>query len=200
MDFPGTLAKLLENTFNINSRARCLLVPVIPALGLSIKCFWVDKIYSFVIIVSNMSILKIKNITNIQKVIAFLFLALLFVCSQVYQFSHLHHFHNDGSLAFEVSYHPLDVAVEHSSAHHHNKEKSSHKNDSQHENENIEDWNLRRAQSTKNLTFDVQSFFFSNYSLPPVGIKKTNSFFQNPSLTKEHYISCSAIRGPPLFG
>lgn len=169
-------------------------------LGLSSKCFWADKIYIFVILVPNMSILKIKNINKVQKVSTFLFLALLF-CSQIYQFSHLHHFHNDGSLAFEVSYHPLAIGVEHSSAHHHNEEKSSHKNDSQHKYENKEDWNLRRIQSANNLTFEVQPLSISSsYSPPPAGIEKVNSFFQNPSLPKDYYLSCSAIRGPPLFG
>ena len=146
-----------------------------------------------------MSVLKIKKIANLQKISIYLFLALLF-CSQVYQFSHLHHFHKDGSVAFEVSYHPFDIAIEHSSTHDHNEERSSHKHDSQHEYENKEVWRTRRPQSANNLSLDVPALFFSVSSLPPVGLWKTNSFYQNPSLTKEHFISCSAIRGPPLFG
>lgn len=146
-----------------------------------------------------MSRLKAIKIFNIQKVSTFVFLALLF-CSQVNQFSHLHHFHNGGSLAIEVSYHPLDVEVEHSSAHSHNEENSPYKNDSQHEYENKKDWNLRRVQSSSNLSFDVQAFSFSSNSvLPPAGTGKLNSFSKSRYPAIEQYISCSAIRGPPLF-
>ena len=146
-----------------------------------------------------MSLLKTKNITNIQKISTFLFLALLF-CNQVYQFSHLHHFHKDDSLAFEVSYHPFDIEIEHSSTHHHNEERSSHKNDSQHEYENKEVWKIRRSQSTNNLLFDVQAHFFSNSILPPVGFEESVSFYKEPPFTKEYYSSLAIIRGPPLFG
>jgi hypothetical protein len=146
-----------------------------------------------------MSILKNRNIICLHRISSFLFLAL--ICfNQVYQFSHLHHFHKDDSLAFEVSYHPLDIEVEHSSAHHHNEEKSSHPNDSQHKYEKQVDWNITRSQSANNFAFDVQDLFFHTAYLPPVGFEESTSFYQEPSYQKEHYTSSSIIRGPPLFG
>jgi hypothetical protein len=146
-----------------------------------------------------MSILKNKKIICLHRISSFLFMALI-CCNQVYQFSHLHHLHHDDSLVFEVSYHPMDIAVEHSSAHHHNEEKSSHPNDSQHKYENQVDWNILRSQSANNFAFDVQALLFSAFFLPPVGFDKSTPFYQEPSHLKEHYASFPIIRGPPLFG
>ena len=62
-----------------------------------------------------MSILKNKNISNLQRVSTFLLLALIF-SNPLYQFIHVHHVHQDDSLELEISYHPIDIALEHSSA------------------------------------------------------------------------------------
>jgi hypothetical protein len=147
-----------------------------------------------------MSTLKNKNITNLQRVSTFVFLALIFFSSSVNQFVHVHHFHQDDSLELEISYHPIDIALEHASVHNHSEENSSPTNDNQHKYKNQVDWNNSRLQSTTNITFDDQELFFSIVYLPPVGIERSISFYKEPPFTKEHYSSLSTIRGPPLFG
>ena len=143
--------------------------------------------------------LKNKNGSTLQYISAFLFLALM--CSnQVFQFSHLHHFHEDDTLAFEVSYHPLGLTVEHSSAHQHGEERSSHPDDDRHNYENQADYNITRSQSAQTVVYNELSFLFSIVSLPPEGFKRAISFHQESSSTQEEYSSFSIIRGPPLFG
>ena len=143
--------------------------------------------------------LKIKNSIPVHQMSAFLFLALM-CCNQVFQFSHLHHFHEADTLAFEVSYHPLDLVVEHPSAHQHGEERSSHPDDKQHNYENQANCNVTRTQSAHTAVCKEQSPFFFFVYLPPEGIEKSLSFRQEPSSTQEEYSSFSIIRGPPLFG
>lgn len=143
--------------------------------------------------------LKNKTNTPVHQMSAFFFLALM-CCNQVFHFSHLHHFHEDDTLAFEVSYHPLGLVVEHPSAHQHGEERSSHPDNNQHNYENQVDCNITRSQSTQNGTSDEQILLPSIVYLPPGGFEKAISFHQEPTSTKEQYASLSIIRGPPLFG
>ena len=147
-----------------------------------------------------MTTFKNKNINNLCRISSFLLLVL--ICgNQVYQFSHLHHFHEDDSLVVEVSYHPVDVDVLHSSDHVHGEEKSSHSSGHQHKYENKVDWNITRSQATNDSTFDILDLAFSAFYLPSVVChEKYTSFYRQPSFTKEHSVSSSVIRGPPLFG
>ncbi len=144
---------------------------------------------------------KLNNKKNIpvHQINTYLFLTL--ICfTQAFQFSHLHHFHENDALAFEVSYHPLDFVLEHSSAHEHGEKGPSHPSDTQHNYENQIDWNVTRSQSSHNGTFYEQNPLFSIEYLPPAGFEKAISFHQEPASTKEQYASLSIIRGPPLFG
>jgi ABC-type nickel/cobalt efflux system permease component RcnA len=103
-----------------------------------------------------------KNKNNLCQISSFLLLVLI-CCNQVYQFSHLHHFHEDDSLVVEVSYHPVDVDVLHSSAHVHGEEKSSHSSEHQHRYENNVDWSITRSQVTNDSTFDILDLAFSAF-------------------------------------
>jgi hypothetical protein len=143
--------------------------------------------------------LKNKNSITLQHISIFLFLALM-CCNQLFQFSHLHHFHEDDTLAFDVSYHPLDLVVEHSSAHQHGEERSSHPDDNRHNYENQADCNITRSQSAHTVACSEPSIFFSIVYLPPEGFEESISYHQEPSSTQEEYSSFSIIRGPPLFG
>ncbi len=143
--------------------------------------------------------LKNNNSSTLQYLSAFLFLALM-CCNQIFQFSHLHHFHEDDGVAFEVSYHPLGLVVEHSSAHQHGEESSPHPDDDRHNYENQADCNITRSQSTHTIVYNELSLFFSIVYLPPESFEKAISFHQEPSTTQEEYSSFSVIRGPPQFG
>ncbi|MEN8173557.1 MAG: hypothetical protein ABFS03_11850 [Chloroflexota bacterium] len=146
-----------------------------------------------------MSILKNINIMNAQRVSAFLLLALLF-SNPVCQFLHVHHSHQDESFEIEISYHPIEAALEHASAHSHSDENSSSTNDNQHDYKNQVDWNNRRLQTAPLITLAAQEFSYSLSHLPPAGFKESISFYQEPALTKEQHYSVSIIRGPPLLG
>lgn len=143
--------------------------------------------------------LRNKNRSTLQIISAFFFLVLM-SCNQLFQFSHLHHFHEDDTLAFEVRYHPLGLVVEHSSTHQHGEERSSHPDDKQHNYENQVNCNVTRTQSTHTAVCKEQIPFFFFVYLPPAGLEKSLSFHQEPSYTQEEYSSFSIIRGPPLFG
>jgi hypothetical protein len=143
----------------------------------------------------------LKNKINIvlHQIFSIFFLAVI-CCAQIYNFTHLHHFHENNSLAFEVSYHPSNLAIVHSSAHYHNESQSSHSDDHQSQYANKTYSNTTRSQSTNNLTTDEQVLFSPIVYLPPVGFEKYISLYQQSPFIKEHYASFVTIRGPPLFG
>ncbi len=126
----------------------------------------------------------------------FLFLAL--VCSgQVYQSTHLHHFHDNDSVVFELSTHPLDLAVAHSSAHQHHEEESSPQGENEHDFKKKADWNVARSKSVVKLPFDAQTLCCPAYSTPSVDFVKSTPWLQPLACKTEQYASFLIIRGPP---
>ena len=125
-----------------------------------------------------------------------LFLALV-CCGQVYQSAHLHHFHANDSIVFEVSSHPLDVAAAHSSAHQHQEEKSSQQNDNEHNLKKNADWNVTRSKSVIKLPFDAQAFITLAYTPPYVAFSEAPLWYQPPSCKIGQHVSFLTIRGPP---
>ncbi len=132
---------------------------------------------------------------SLWRIACFLFLALI-CCGQAYQSVHLHHFHQNDSVAFEVSSHPIALEVTHTSTHHH-EENSSHEDDNEHKYTTKIGWNVARSKSLTNVTFDAPGLPLSTYSLPPVDFEKVRPFLQVLSCKKDRHISFPIIRGPP---
>jgi hypothetical protein len=119
--------------------------------------------------------------------------------SQVYPFHHLHHFHDEGVSEFEISSHPIEVDVEHSSDHHHDGD-IPHTNDHQHTYDKHIDWHIIRIQNSRTLTSDDQ-YLFSSSSLTQLNNRKLICFDQKelPYIDGSNVYS-SIIRGPPPLG
>jgi hypothetical protein len=133
---------------------------------------------------------------NLWRFACFIFLVLV-CCGQVYQSDHLHHSHNNDSVVFEVSTHPLDIAVEHSSAHQHQEEKSSQQDGNEHNYKTKVDWNVARSKSVIKGPFEAQALFTPAYTPPFVDFGEAPSWHQAPSCKTEQYVSFLIIRGPP---
>lgn len=146
----------------------------------------------------NMPTLKDKKNIYLYRVSIF-FILVLVCCNQVYRFAHSHHFHKNDSLVFEISYHPIRIAIDHSSSHQHD-ENSSHPTDNQHKYKNELNWHLPRCQYTSNFEFAAQALFSSPIHLPPPVLEKFLPFYHASFYLKDHHHAFSIIRGPPLLG
>jgi hypothetical protein len=142
--------------------------------------------------------MRINFLHKMWRIACFIFLAL--VCSsQVYQSTHLHHFHADDSIAFEVSAHLVAIDTDHTSTHHHHDDSSSHEDDVEHNNKKTAWWKAPRLKSFVSIDFEDTSYPVVVSNLHSIVFEKTRPSL--PSLPKpdEGYISYGAIRGPPLL-
>ena len=127
----------------------------------------------------------------------FLLVSLCF--TTICQFAHLHHLHEGDILAFEISCHPLSIAIEHPSIHQHHDEESSHPQNNHQQYESQPDWDLVRLQSSCHLVTNSQDLLsFSLLFFPQIGYSKLLSFFDKPFHFKNFYSPHVTIRGPPL--
>lgn len=140
--------------------------------------------------------IRINFIHSLWRIVGFLFLALV-CCGQGYQSAHLHHSHNNDSVAFEVSSLPLDLAAEQFTEHQHHEEKSTDEDEHEHKYTKKSDWNVARSISIAKVTFDSQALFSSAYTFPRVDFNESTLCPQPPFCKKEPYISFFTIRGPP---
>ena len=132
-----------------------------------------------------------------SRYLRFFLITVLVYFSQVNPFNHIHHFHEDGLLEFEISSHPVEIDIEHESDHHHDSD-SSHKNDHQHTYDNQIDWHIVRTQSQKSLSFENQCILSSISINNTDDNSTTNCNFLKPPLIDSYEISTLIIRGPPL--
>lgn len=119
--------------------------------------------------------------------------------THAYQSTHLHHYHQDDSVAFEVSSHSLALATEHSSTKHHHHEDSSHEDDNEHQYKKKVDWNVARSKTLTHLTLDTPLLPLDFYKLPSINFEKYSTFLQVAAPEKETYPFFGIIRGPPQF-
>lgn len=139
-----------------------------------------------------------KNIITSRWLRSFCFLVVVYF-SQVYPFYHLHHIHKDSFLDFEISSHPLEVEVDHSSDHHH-EEDASHTKDHQHAFDKYINWNIIRTQKPKTLTF------YDQHILPYIPFILNNdnniSCYELSALlyNDDNFVTLKTIRGPPSLG
>ena len=141
--------------------------------------------------------MRINFLHKLWRIACFIFLA--FVCSgQIYQSTHLHHFHADDSIAFEVSAHLLAIDTDHSSTHHHHKDSSSHEDDGEHNNKKTAWRKAPRVKTFVNVDFNDTSHPVAVGNLPNIDFERTRTSL--PTLPKPHegYIFYGVIRGPPL--
>lgn len=118
-------------------------------------------------------------------------------CGHVYQSVHLHHFHNGDFIAFEVSSHPLFVAVDHNSTHHHHDDASSHESDEEHSFEKSSVWRqIARPKWTISTDFDFIGFTVNEY-VSFADLDEPRFHTKSFSVPKEYDSSFGAIRGPP---
>ena len=142
--------------------------------------------------------LKYKGDLNLFRV-CFSFLV-LFYGSQSFQFLHFHHHHTNDSLHIEVSYHPLDLKVEHSSAHHHPEGKTSNSKESQHKYESQIDWTIIRSQSVNQLlSSDEQDPILSKADRPELGFSHSGSCCGEFFFWIKYFRFFTPVRGPPQF-
>ena len=118
------------------------------------------------------------------------------ILNQVYEFLHLHHIHEAGSIVVETSYHPLNTAIKHSSDHNHAEEEKTQKDP--HKFKNHIDWSLRSSRSNF-IKIDPLIFLFTITVLPNLLIEKSIVQEQLTFQIKNHYFSLLIIRGPPIF-
>ena len=91
-------------------------------------------------------------------------LALVFSI-QLHPFYHFHHFHEDGSVGFELSAHPPEVEIAHTTDHHHDHHDGDDPHDDGHQdkyNKHLE-WRIDRPQTLRTLVLDDQQLFSSAY-------------------------------------
>ena len=141
---------------------------------------------------------RINFTHNLWRIASFLFLAL--VCSgQVYQAAHVHHYHINDAVAFEVSAHPFDTASPYEETHHHHDDNSSHEDDRDHNFRKKIDWRASRSKNTPHVSFDFGNglALVSEYSLGTVGFDKIRPVKRKLIRNSECYISYLVIRGPP---
>jgi len=121
---------------------------------------------------------------------------LVFVCcGHVYLSAHLHHFHANGSVAFEVSFNSSAVEVAHT-AHQHD-EHSPHEDEDEHKYKKKNDWRVSRSKSTPISTFEAPEILLSAYHPPRADTDKIKPSLQALCFTKERFFSFPIIRGPP---
>ncbi len=128
----------------------------------------------------------------------FLFLILVYF-SQVNPFYHVHHFHDDGLMEFEISSHPVDVNVEHPSDHTHDEQDKPHSNDHQHTYDNQIDWHIVRTQLQKTNSDDNRYIFCANLIILTDNTGTSYYDILKPPLIDSYKTSSLIIRGPPLF-
>ena len=133
---------------------------------------------------------------NLLRIFCYLLLALI-CCGQVYHSVHLHHFHPNDSVAFEINVHPSDLEVAHTSTHHHHGENSSHEGDTEHKYTKKTDWNVRRSNPLTKINFDVPCLPLFAYTLPPVDFDRLKAFSLALPCKQEPHASSLTIRGPP---
>lgn len=142
--------------------------------------------------------MRINFLHKMWRIACFIFLAL--VCSsQVYQSTHLHHFHADDSIAFEVSAHLVAIDTDHTPTHHHHDDSSSHEDDDEHNNKKTAWWKAPRIKSFVNVDFDHTSHPVFVDNLPSIIFEKTRPSLPTFPKPNEGYISYGVIRGPPLL-
>ena len=142
--------------------------------------------------------MRINFLHKLWRIACFIFLAI--VCSgQVYQSTHLHHFHTDDSIAFEVSAHLLAIDADHTSTHHHHDDSSSHEDDGEHNNTKTAWRKAPRVKSFVNIDFDDTSHPVAVGNLPTIDFERTRPSLPTLLKPNEVYISYGSIRGPPLF-
>lgn len=142
--------------------------------------------------------MRFNFLHKLWRIACFIFLAL--VCTgQVYQSVHFHHFHDDDSIAFEVSAHLLAIETDHTSSHHHHEEDSSHEDDGEHKHKKTAWRKAPRSKSFVNVVLDgiVQPVYAGD--LPQIAFEITQPSLPTHSKPKEVYIPYGVIRGPPLF-
>jgi hypothetical protein len=128
------------------------------------------------------------------------FLVLVFVVfGQVYPYHHLHHSHDDSYFEFEISSHPIEVDVEHSSDHHHDGD-APHPENHQHAYDKHIDWHVVRTQNQTTSAFDDQ---FPRSPLAYIladdnDISWTDS--RDPLPVDGNYFPSTTVRGPPNLG
>jgi len=141
---------------------------------------------------------EFKNIITSRLLRSFLFLAIVYF-SQVYPFYHFHHFHDEGYSEFELSSHPIEVDVEHSSDHHHDGA-TPHNNDHQHTYDKHIDWHIIRTRNPRTLTFDDQYLFSSTSSIFTNDNNISYIVYKRFICIVGNCVPSSIIRGPPLLG
>ena len=140
----------------------------------------------------------LKNIITSRWLRHLFFLALVYF-TQVNPFYHVHHFHEDGLLEFEISSHPVEFDVEHSTDHHHHGDRP-HTNDHQHTYDNNVDWNIVRQQTPKTDTAD-DCYCYS--SIPLVLTNDNKAFYvdwEEFVLNGEYYVFYDHHSGENYFG
>lgn len=140
----------------------------------------------------------INSLHSLWRIACFLFLALV-CCGQVYQASHLHHFHVNDSVEFSVSAHPFASVSAQEKTHHHHEDNPSHEDDREHTFKKNIDWNVHRSKTVAHITFDFEDgpALISDYSLGSVVLDDTYPRVQTLSCQREDYTAYLIIRGPP---
>ena len=141
---------------------------------------------------------RINFFHSLWRTACLLFLAL--ICSgQVYQAAHLHHYHVNDSVAFEISTHPFAPVSAQKKNHHHHEDDSSHEEDSEHNLSKRIDWNVSRSKTATHLTFDFGDglALISDYSLGTVVLDYAYPVSRSLSCQIENYTAYLIIRGPP---
>lgn len=131
---------------------------------------------------------------------SFLFLAL--ICSgQVYQATHLHHYHVDDVVAFEVSAHSFAATSAHDETHHHHDDSPAHEDDREHNFKKKIDWRITRSKTVPHEAYDFEDFVPSEFDFFPQVVSSNKTLFSFVSLLSKRniYSAFLIIRGPPLL-
>lgn len=138
-----------------------------------------------------------KNIITSRLLLSCLSLAILYF-SQVTPFYHIHHFHQNDLLEFEISTHPVEVDLAHFSEHHHDQDRP-HANDHQHTFDNQIDWHIVRTQLQKILSFHDQYIFPSLSNSIAVDENTSSIGYKKPPDLQTFQKFALIIRGPPFL-
>ena len=142
--------------------------------------------------------MKISFLHKLWRIACFFFLTA--VCSgQVYQSTHLHHFHSDDSIAFKVSAHPLVVDTDHASTHHHHEDNSTHEEDGEHKHKKTAWRKAPRHKSFVNVAVDCFIQPLYAIDLPHIELEEVSSFLPTLHKPSDGYSPFRVIRGPPLL-
>lgn len=100
---------------------------------------------------------------------------------------------------YEISSHPIEVDVEHSSDYHHDEDRQ-HTNNHQHTYDKYIDWHLLRSQNIRTLTLDDQFILSSNTFIFTNDNDISYFVYVNPPNIYKYDSSSLIIRGPPILG